>query len=95
MESPRIFATIMFVHTDNDSGVDKQDLLYDPAVSLKAYADFFLEQTKIKRGVQRAKLFSLELSEHNEHGDYLLDENNQIKRRLIDLSESKLSQRNA
>lgn len=97
MKSPRIYATVMFVHADKSSGVHKQDLLYDPGVNVKDYADFFLEQTKIKYGVPKATLFSLELSEHDAHGDYLLDENNEIKRKLIEIeiSEPKLSKHHA
>jgi len=83
MKKPRIFASIMFVRADLSSGVDTQELDYDPAIDIKEYCRFFLEQTKIRENVQKAEIFSLEISQHDLNGDYLLDESQQLKRRSI------------
>lgn len=83
MKKPRIFCCVTFVRHDKSSGFEEHELYYDPAISINDYCNFFIEQTRNKQAIERVSIFSLELSEHDEDGNYLFDGSYQIKRKTI------------
>jgi hypothetical protein len=74
MDKVMVLVTVEFVKADGTKGTSKFSEEFNTLMKPEEYAAYFQERTIDENSAATASTVSVEITKHNENGEYLLDE---------------------